>query len=464
MMAAAELDSKSEATDTVPEAPEHEQILNIMSYAQRGRMDEQRCSLNPVKTGQIKTTPAGSNYGQHLDDTLRVSLPGFNYQEPGSNNHHGSAPQISVTECTPDTHRKLLVVPHNQGQDELPDEQQKFMNMISHAQRGRMDDQSCSLDPSKSAPCTPKPKDRKSAASASNTGPDSEVFFNLLANTQNQRLDDQRVSLPSLPGLKKENDTSTAGGDSGYLCYMVSKVQGTRMDEQRCSLPQLKTPTPQPTPLKDTITSPSSSGPPRSASFSPASYIERPKTKDKAPQKQALTDAEEDDLFSLMSHFQRGHMDEQRCVLNASPKSTPKHKPSQSTEPKGPDSEKFFNMLANSQGRRLDDQRVSLPTLPGIQNGGTTVTSTAAEKDASYLCYMVSKVQGSRMDEQRCSAPQIFQNTGTPYVQRKDHPSDKPPQRRSSLNQDKPDQEKQVRRHAAQYAAYSPVMLYYFKI
>lgn len=68
------------------------------------------------------------------------------------------------------------------------------------------------------------------------------------------------------------------------------------------------------------------------------------------------------------------------------------------------------------------------------------------------------------MDEQRCSAPQIFQNTGTPYVQRKDHPSDKPPQRRSSLNQDKPDQEKQVRRHAAQYAAYSPVMLYYFKI
>lgn len=46
-------------TDVQQEAPEHEQILNIMSYAQRGRMDEQRCSLNPVKTGQIKTTPAG---------------------------------------------------------------------------------------------------------------------------------------------------------------------------------------------------------------------------------------------------------------------------------------------------------------------------------------------------------------------------------------------------------------------
>uniref|UniRef100_A0A3B4X2F9 Uncharacterized protein n=1 Tax=Seriola lalandi dorsalis TaxID=1841481 RepID=A0A3B4X2F9_SERLL len=91
-----------------------------------------------------------------------------------------------------------------------------------------------------------------------------------------------------------------------------------------------------------------------------------------------------EDFFNLMSHSQRGRMDEQRCVLNVTPQSTPKHKPN---------SEKFLNLLANSQGRRLDDQRVSLPSLPGIQNGGTTSTSTAAEMDASYLCYMVSKVQ-----------------------------------------------------------------------
>uniref|UniRef100_A0A8C3AH92 Purkinje cell protein 2 n=1 Tax=Cyclopterus lumpus TaxID=8103 RepID=A0A8C3AH92_CYCLU len=86
-----------------------------------------------------------------------------------------------------------------------------------------------------------------------------------------------------------------------------------------------------------------------------------------------------EDLFSFMSHSQRGRMDDQRCVLNVSPHTVPN------------DSEKFFSLLANSQGRRLDDQRASLPSLPRIQNGGTT--STASERDASYLCSMVSKVQ-----------------------------------------------------------------------
>ncbi|XP_059204109.1 G-protein-signaling modulator 1 [Centropristis striata] len=180
------------------------------------------------------------------------------------------------------------------------------------------------------------------------------------------------------------------------------------MDEQRCSLPQLRSV--ETKSQCSTKLDAASSGPPRSASFSPGTEIERPKTKDKVSQKQALTSAEQENFFSMMSHSQRGRMDEQRCVLNVSPMSTPKHKPSESTVSKGPDSEKFFNLLANSQGHRLDDQRVSLPTLPGIQNGGTTSKSTASEADASYLCYMVSKVQGSRMDEQRCSAPQIFQN------------------------------------------------------
>ena len=45
--------------DVQQETAEHDQIANIVSYSQRGRMDEQRCSLSPVKTGQNKTTPVG---------------------------------------------------------------------------------------------------------------------------------------------------------------------------------------------------------------------------------------------------------------------------------------------------------------------------------------------------------------------------------------------------------------------
>ncbi|XP_067427063.1 uncharacterized protein [Thunnus thynnus] len=435
MMAAAGVDSKSEATDTVQETPEQEHIFNMMSYSQRGRMDDQCCALNPSKTSQTKTSPTGSDNKNFLSTSDNMQGR-FNDQEPGSNNHHGSAPQISVTESTPDMNRKLLSVPDNQLQvppqrdrsnsikEETPDEQQKFMNMISHGQRGRMDDQRCSLNVCRSAPCTPKHTDRKPAASTINTASDSDMFFSLLANTQSRRLDDQRVSLASLPGLQKENPKSMTEEDSNDLSDIVSKIQGSRMDDQRCSLPKILTPEAQSS--KDKI----GSGPPRSSSFSPGSDIERAKSKDKASSKQVLTPTEQDDFFSFMSHAQRGRMDEQRCVLNPSPKSTPKHKPTESTVPKGPDSEKFFSLLANSQGRRLDDQRVSLPSLPGIRNGGT---SAAAEMDASHLCYMVSKVQGSRMDEQRCSAPQILQTIGTPSTQRRDHPtsdtSDKSPRR-----------------------------------
>ncbi len=59
--------------DVQQEAPEHEQMLNIMSSSQRGRMDEQRCSLSPVKTGPIKTTPAG--WEDRPKDTICIVCP-----------------------------------------------------------------------------------------------------------------------------------------------------------------------------------------------------------------------------------------------------------------------------------------------------------------------------------------------------------------------------------------------------
>uniref|UniRef100_A0A3P9JED7 Uncharacterized protein n=1 Tax=Oryzias latipes TaxID=8090 RepID=A0A3P9JED7_ORYLA len=88
------------------------------------------------------------------------------------------------------------------------EDQHKFMNLITHGQRGRMEDQCCILDPSRSTPCSPLHADGQQVENP-------ETFFDLLAHTQSHRLDDQRVSLPSLPGLQKESNSSN--GDSNYL-------------------------------------------------------------------------------------------------------------------------------------------------------------------------------------------------------------------------------------------------------
>ncbi|KAI9539375.1 hypothetical protein NQZ68_005455 [Dissostichus eleginoides] len=326
-------------------------------------MDEQRCSLSPLKTEPVKTTAPGSNFGgQHLVE-LGMSLPGFNLQAPRNNNHHGSAPQISLTESTPDLNRKILFTPDNQLQvncqrersasikEQTPDEQQKFLNMISGAQRGRMDDQSCSIDPSKSAPCTPKHRVQQPAAS-----PNLENLFSLLSNSQGRRLDDQRAFLPSL-GIQNGGTTSTstaAERDASHLCYMVSKAQGSRMDGQRCSAPFLNIGTPSTQKINNPSSSTSDLTLKRSLSFS---RFEHQKEASPSEQKQFL---------KMMSHAQGGRMEEQRCSLQ----------PSRSTHatptlngralhrlPSGAKAGDFFEVITSSQSYRLDDQRVALPPL-----------------------------------------------------------------------------------------------------
>ncbi|XP_059893085.1 mucin-5AC isoform X11 [Gadus macrocephalus] len=375
-----------------------------------------------------------SAQGQRLDDqrVTLATLPGFSRQTPASNNQRCSTPHIILTESTPDTARRELSASGDPVQSNTPQhcpaqvatdvDQDTSRTGMSQGQRG-------GVDPSKSPSPRAKQAEGKPSTTIPPTGPDSDKLFNLLANTQAQRLDDQRATLPSLPATEDEKPTTSgAAGESSYLCYMVSKVQGSRMEEQRCSLPQIQT--------LDTA------APTRSASFSPGSDLERAKTKDPESQ-EPMVEVDQDKFLRMMSHASHGRMEEQRCVLNPSKSanSTPRHtgtKAPKSTVPTGPDSERFFSLLSNTQGRRLDDQRVTLPSLPGIRNGGTT--SSAEATGSSQMLYMVSKVQGSRMDEQRCSAPNIFQNTGNRSGQQSSLGSnltdckDKPPKRSASFS------------------------------
>ncbi|XP_077939782.1 uncharacterized protein LOC120827174 isoform X6 [Gasterosteus aculeatus] len=455
---------KSDATDTMLEAPEHEQLLNPTSSSQQGQMDQQRCSQSPVKTGQIESTPAGSNYGgKHLDE-VQGSLPGSNNKVPRSINHLSSAPLISPTGSTPDRSRKDPLVQDQQLQEELSPEEVKFMNLISNGQRGRMDDQRCSLDPSRSAPCSPKLIDRKPAASSSNTGLDLEMLFSLLSNFQSQRLDNQRVSLQLLPGLKKENATSGVENSSD-LCDMVSKAQAMtpserdnlfslmsnshrgRMDDQRCVLGVSPQPTPEHKPGTDSekLFSLVANSQGRRLDDQRVSLPSLP-----GIQNGGITStltAEEmnaSSLFYIVSKAQASRMDEQRCfapkisqnfgtpsaqrkehpssgAFNKRPQSSPSLKRAkadqhqQETSPA--DQEQFFEIMRHAQDGRIEEQRCSLQPsgTPGTPTyNENALNSVLVGADAEAFFKFIASSQGRRLDDQRVTLPSLPGIIGNP--------------------------------------------------
>uniref|UniRef100_UPI00398E70BF Purkinje cell protein 2 homolog isoform X1 n=2 Tax=Pristiophorus japonicus TaxID=55135 RepID=UPI00398E70BF len=90
--------------------------------------------------------------------------------------------------------------------------------------------------------------------------------------------------------------------------------------------------------------------------------------------------AENEGFFKMVSHAQRNRMDDQRCDLgqNETPsgKSTIIERNKSSHE--RPINE-LLDLLADKQGQRLDDQRVTCDNLPGLQLSKCSMQSTDAE-------------------------------------------------------------------------------------
>uniref|UniRef100_A0A674NJN6 G protein signaling modulator 1b n=1 Tax=Takifugu rubripes TaxID=31033 RepID=A0A674NJN6_TAKRU len=142
------------------------------------------------------------------------------------------------------------------------------------------------------------------------------------------------------------------------------------------------------------------------------------------PPKLGRDPSDEDCFFDLLSKFQSSRMDDQRCHLdepqngegaaNSTPSLNDMIDPAITTSPQ---TEELFDLIASSQSRRLDDQRVNVGSLPGLRitqnNLGHLVGEGDLQEPSDDFFNMLIKCQSSRIDDQRCSPPEAGQHAPT---------------------------------------------------
>ncbi|XP_033923328.1 G-protein-signaling modulator 1 isoform X5 [Melopsittacus undulatus] len=129
--------------------------------------------------------------------------------------------------------------------------------------------------------------------------------------------------------------------------------------------------------------------------------------------------SEEECFFDLLSKFQSNRMDDQRCPLEECPSEAAEaaatavpalgERISQSSLMASPQTEEFFDLIASSQSRRLDDQRANVGNLPGLRitqnNLGHLRVEGDAQEPGDEFFNMLIKCQSARIDDQRCAPP-----------------------------------------------------------
>ncbi|XP_073908933.1 G-protein-signaling modulator 1 isoform X3 [Castor canadensis] len=141
--------------------------------------------------------------------------------------------------------------------------------------------------------------------------------------------------------------------------------------------------------------------------------------------------SDEECFFDLLSKFQSSRMDDQRCPLEegqagaaeATAAPTPEERAgtllgltlSPAAQPSmtaSPQTEEFFDLIASSQSRRLDDQRASVGSLPGLRITHNNVGHLRGDGDpqepGDEFFNMLIKYQSSRIDDQRCPPPDVL--------------------------------------------------------
>ncbi|XP_041050164.1 G-protein-signaling modulator 1b isoform X2 [Carcharodon carcharias] len=133
--------------------------------------------------------------------------------------------------------------------------------------------------------------------------------------------------------------------------------------------------------------------------------------------------SDEECFFDLLSRFQSNRMDDQRCTFEerqngttgsaSTPVSPLQDRISQASLIASPQTEEFFDLIASSQSRRLDDQRANVGNLPGLRithNNSQVVMGHLRpdgdpQEPGDEFFNMLMKCQSSRIDDQRCAPP-----------------------------------------------------------
>ncbi|ERE70543.1 G-protein-signaling modulator 1-like protein [Cricetulus griseus] len=130
--------------------------------------------------------------------------------------------------------------------------------------------------------------------------------------------------------------------------------------------------------------------------------------------------SDEECFFDLLSKFQSSRMDDQRCPLEegqagaAEATAAPalEERAAQPSVTASPQTEEFFDLIASSQSRRLDDQRASVGSLPGLRitlnNVGHLRGDGDPQEPGDEFFNMLIKYQSSRIDDQRCPPPDVL--------------------------------------------------------
>ncbi|XP_049629604.1 G-protein-signaling modulator 1 isoform X2 [Suncus etruscus] len=129
--------------------------------------------------------------------------------------------------------------------------------------------------------------------------------------------------------------------------------------------------------------------------------------------------SEEECFFDLLSKFQSSRMDDQRCTLEDGPGASEataapalEERITQPSITASPQTEELFDLIASSQSRRLDDQRASVGSLPGLRITHNNLGHLRGEGDpqepGDEFFNMLIKCQSSRIDDQRCCPPAVL--------------------------------------------------------